>query len=67
MSSVCIRLGFSWTCAAQKAYKLLTNLLMKPGFPSLADKIGEPSPDMNIKLAAFTVNDKSINNSNISY
>ena len=34
---------------------------MKPGFSSLADEIAEPRPDMNIKVAAFTVNEKSIN------
>ena len=28
---------------------------MKPDFPSLADEIAEPYPDMNIKVAAFTV------------
>ena len=30
-------------------------------FPSLADEIAEPRPDMNIKVAAFTVSGKSIN------
>ena len=34
---------------------------MKPDFPSLADEIVEPRPDMNIKVAAFTVSEKSIN------
>ena len=34
---------------------------MKPDFPSLADEIAEPHPDMNIKVAAFTVNEKSSN------
>ena len=34
---------------------------MKPVFPSLADEIAEPRPDMNIKVAAFTVSEKSIN------
>ena len=33
---------------------------MKPDFPSLADEIAEPHPDMNIKVAAFTVMEKSI-------
>ena len=27
-----------------------------------ADEIAEPRPDMNIKVAAFTVREKSINN-----
>ena len=33
----------------------------KPDFPSLADEIAEPCPDMNIKVAAFTVSEKSSN------
>ena len=32
---------------------------MKPDFPSLADEIAEPHTDMNIKVAAFTVSEKS--------
>ena len=47
-------------CAAQKAYLLFTKLKIKPDFPSLADEIAEPRPDMNIKVAAFTVSEKSI-------
>ena len=35
--------------------------LIKPDFPSLADEIAEPHPDMNIKVAAFTVSEKSSN------
>ena len=35
---------------------------MKPDFPSLADEIAEPRPDMNIKIAAFIVSEKSIDN-----
>ena len=34
---------------------------MEPDFPSLADEITEPRPDMNIKVADFTVSEKSIN------
>ena len=34
---------------------------MKPDFPSLADEIAEPHPDMNIKVAAFAVSEKSSN------
>ena len=34
---------------------------MKPDFPYLADEIAEPCPDMNIKVAAFTVSEKSSN------
>ena len=48
-------------CAAQKAYLLFTKLQIKPDFPSLADEIAEPHPDMNIKVAAFTVSEKSSN------
>ena len=33
----------------------------KPDFPSLVDEIAEPRPDENIKVAAFTVCEKSIN------
>ena len=47
--------------AAQKAYQLYTKLYIKPDFPSLADGIAEPHPDMNIKVAAFTVSEKSSN------
>ena len=39
----------------------------KPVFPSLADEIAKPSPDMNIKVTAFTVSEKSINTSYILY
>ena len=34
---------------------------MEPDFPSLADEIAEPHPDMNNKVAAFTVSEKSSN------
>ena len=44
-----------------KKYLLLTKLWIKPDFPSLADEIAEPRPDMNIIVATFTVRDKSIN------
>ena len=44
-------------CAAQN----FTNLEIKPDFPSLADEIAKPNPDMNIKVAAFTVSEKSSN------
>ena len=32
---------------------------MKPDFPYLADELAETRPDMNIKVAAFTVSEKS--------
>ena len=41
--------------AAQTTYLLFTILLIEPEFPCLADEITEPRPDMNIKVAAFTV------------
>ena len=37
------------------------NKSIKPDFPSLADEIALPRPDMNIKVAAITVSKKSIN------
>ena len=42
-------------------HKYQNKLLLKPDFPSLADEIAEPRPDVNIKVAAFTVSEKSIN------
>ena len=33
----------------------------EPDSPWLADEIAEPRPHMNIKVAAFTVSEKSIN------
>ena len=47
--------------ATQKADELFTKLKIKPDFPSLADEIAQPHPDMNIKVAAFTVSEKSSN------
>ena len=32
----------------------------EPDFPCLADEIGEPRPNMNIKVAAFTISEKAI-------
>ena len=40
---------------------ILYQIINKPDFPSLANEIAEPRPDMNIKVTAFTVNEKSIN------
>ena len=36
-------------------------MFIKPDFLSLAHEIAEPRPDMNIKVAAFTVSEKSSN------
>ena len=38
---------------------------IEPDFPCLGDEIAEPRPDMNIKVAAFTVSEKSINIHNL--
>ena len=47
-------------CVAKKFINSLPNYKIKPGFPSIAHEIAEPPPDMNIKVAAFTVSEKSI-------
>ena len=44
-----------------KSLLSLYQIIIKPDFPSLADEIAEPHPDMNIKVAAFTVSGKSSN------
>ena len=44
-----------------KRSKVTDYAAFKPDFPSIADGIAEPRPDMNIKVAAFTVSDMSIN------
>ena len=33
--------------------------MIKPDFPYLADEIAEPRPNMNIKVATFTVSEMS--------
>ena len=48
-------------CAAQTTYCFFTKLKIEPDFPCLADEIDEQRPDMNIKVAAFTVSEKSSN------
>ena len=48
-------------CAAHTAYLFFIKLEIEPDFPCLADKIAEPRPDMNIKIAAFTGSKKYIN------
>ena len=44
-----------------KSVLTLYQIINKPHIPSLADEVAEPRPDMNIKVAAFTVSEKSIN------
>ena len=38
-----------------------TKLEIKPDFPCLANGIAEPRTGMNVKVAAITVSEKSIN------
>ena len=59
MYTVRIFMKSTHVCATQKDYELFTKLLINPDFPCLADEIAEPCPDMNIKVAAFTVSEKS--------
>ena len=40
---------------------ILHQIINRTWFPCLADEIAEPSPNMNIKVTAFTVSEKSIN------
>ena len=44
-----------------KSWLTLYQIINKPWFPSLADEIAEPRLGMNIKVAAFTVSEKSSN------
>ena len=45
----------------------LCQIINKPDIPSLADEIAEPHPNMNIKVTAFTVSEKSSNTEIINY
>ena len=40
---------------------ILHQIINRTWFPFLADEIAEQRPDMNIKVAAFTVNEKPSN------
>ena len=44
-----------------KSLLTLYHIINKTDFTSLADEIAKPHPDMNIKVAAFTVSEKSNN------
>ena len=44
-----------------KSLFTLYQIINKPDFPSLADDIAKPHPDMNIKVATFTISEKSSN------
>ena len=48
-----------------KSLLTLYQIIIEYDFPSLADEIAELRPDTNIKVAAFTVSEKSINISKI--
>ena len=52
--------------AAQITYLFFTMLNVEPDFPCSADEIAEPRPDMNIKVAALIVSEKTINRVDIS-
>ena len=49
-----------------KSLLTLYQIINRPDFPSLADAIAEPHSDMNIKVAAFTVSEKSSNTCRVS-
>ena len=40
---------------------ILHQIIIELDFPSLVDEIAESRPDMNIKVVAFTVSEKSSN------
>ena len=40
---------------------VLHQIIIEPDFSCLADRPAEQRPDMNIKVIAFTVSEKSIN------
>ena len=61
MYTIRIFMTCTYVCAAQTTNLSFTKLEVEPDFPCLADEIAEPRPDMNIKVAAFTVSEKSIN------
>ena len=48
-------------CTHKKLIKTLPNYKKNPDFPSLANEIAESHQDINIKVAAFTVSEKSSN------
>ena len=60
MYMVRIFMKCTYVCAAHITYLFFIKLLIEPGFSCLADEIGEPRPDMNIKVAAFTLSEMSI-------
>ena len=70
MSSVYIRSRFLLnTCTFARLIQIINSILNKYNliYPTLADEIVEPHPDMNIEVAAFTVTQKLYNSCNISF
>ena len=57
MYTVRIFMKCTHVCAAQTTDLFFTKLKIEPDFPCLADEIADPRPDMNIKVAAFTVSE----------
>ena len=45
-------------CTHVTTYQLFTKLQIEPYFSSLAYEIADSSPDMNIKVTAFTISKK---------
>ena len=67
MYTVSIFMKCTHICVAQTTYQFFTNLLIEPDSPCLADEIAEPRPDIDIKVAAFTVSENAINNKNARF
>ena len=64
MYTVRIFMKCTHVCTAQTTYLFFTSdqiIHVESDLPCLADEIAGPRPDMNIKVTAFTVNEKSIN------
>ena len=61
MFTVRIFMKCTQVCAAQATNLFFTKLYIEPDFSCLADELVEQRPDMNIKVTAFTVSEKSIN------
>ena len=40
---------------------IIHQIIIEPDFPCLADEIAESRPEINFKVAAFTISEKSIN------
>ena len=60
MLSVCIRLGHACLRGLNNQL-ILHQIINRHDFPCLVDEIAEQRPDKKIKVAAFTVSEKSSN------